>query len=126
MKYSRQRELILNTVVQNPIHPTADEVYSMVRQSEPNISLGTIYRNLNLLSDQGYLQKISMPETSDHFDGRTDSHHHLLCEKCGKLSDIGIGSVEELEQGLKQLTDVQVTGYRIFVTGVCQNCLTIH
>lgn len=126
MKYSRQRELILNTVMENPVHPTADEIYSMVRASEPNISLGTVYRNLNLLSEQGYLQKISMPDTSDHFDGRTDTHHHLLCEKCGKLSDVEIGSVAELERSLKDIPDVQVTGYRIFVTGVCQNCLTIH
>ena len=57
MKYSRQRELILETVMENPVHPTADTVYAMVREQEPNISLGTVYRNLNLLAEQGIDRK---------------------------------------------------------------------
>ncbi len=61
MKYSRQRELILETVMENPVHPTADTVYAMVREQEPNISLGTVYRNLNLLAEQGILRRIPMP-----------------------------------------------------------------
>ena len=63
MKYSRQRELILETVMENPVHPTADTVYAMVREQEPNISLGTVYRNLNLLAEQGILRRIPIRTT---------------------------------------------------------------
>ncbi len=72
MNYSKQRELILKTVIENPIHPTADTVYEQVRRENPKISLGTVYRNLNFLSEMGILRKISMPVGSDRFDGRLD------------------------------------------------------
>ena len=69
MKYSRQREIILNTVMENPVHPTADMVYSILREENPNISLGTVYRNLNYLAAEGIIRKITMPEGCDRFDG---------------------------------------------------------
>jgi len=72
MKYSRQRELIFETVIQNPVHPTADDIYSLVRTKLPNVSLGTVYRNLNLLSEQGDLYRIQLPNVSDRFDARID------------------------------------------------------
>ena len=78
MKYSRQRELIYKTVMENPIHPSADTVYALVRKEQPTISLGTVYRNLNLLVREGMLQKISFPNVSDHFDGRLEEHCHIL------------------------------------------------
>ena len=122
MKYSRQRELIRNAVIQNPIHPTADDVYSLVKQQEPNISLGTVYRNLNLLADQGELIRIRVPDGSDHYDARTEQHHHLLCEQCGRMFDIELGSMTELEKKLDQLSPFTVTGYDIFVKGLCSHC----
>ena len=79
MNYSKQRELVFQTVLQNPIHPTADAVYEQVRRENPKISLGTVYRNLNFLSEMGMLRKISMPVGSDRFDGRLDEHYHMAC-----------------------------------------------
>ena len=122
MKYSRQRELICRTVLQHPCHPTADMVYSMVREQEPTISLGTVYRNLNLLAEQGALKKISLPNASDRFDGRTDAHQHLLCKGCGKLFDVDIGPLETLEDQLYRVRDFTVTGYEVYLTGLCRDC----
>ena len=78
MKYSKQRELIYEAVLQNPVHPTADNVYTLIREENPNVSLGTVYRNLNLLSDNGLLRKIAMPNAPDRFDGRIDEHYHMI------------------------------------------------
>ena len=122
MKYSRQRELICQTVLQNPCHPTADAVYAMVREQEPSISLGTVYRNLNLLAEQGALKKISLPNAPDRFDGRTDPHQHLLCQRCGGLYDIDIGPLEQLERQIESVQDFTVTGYQVYLTGFCRDC----
>ena len=69
MRYSKQRELILNTVLQNKIHPTADDVYKLLRDEYPGLSLGTVYRNLNFLAEHDMLKKINVPNGSDCFDG---------------------------------------------------------
>lgn len=123
MKYSKQRELIYKTVMENPVHPSADMVYEMVRKELPNISLGTVYRNLNLLSQQGALQKISMPNASDHFDGRVEEHCHMLCDKCGHVCDIDTPGLEDFTQRLSGQSDFQVTGCHIYFTGICGVCM---
>ena len=98
MKYSKQRELILQTVTQNPIHPTADAVYEQVRRENPKISLGTVYRNLNFLSELGILRKIPMPVGSDRFDGRLDEHYHMICDCCGRVFDVECDSLQEMDR----------------------------
>lgn len=122
MKYSRQRELIYRTVMENPVHPSADTVYEMVRRELPNISLGTVYRNLNLLSEQGALLKISLPNASDHFDGRTQEHCHMLCEKCGGVYDVDTPNLEALTGSLCDGCGFRVTGCHVYFTGICGEC----
>ena len=87
LKYSRQRESIKELLQAREDHPTADMVYESVRQIYPNISLGTVYRNLSLLVSIGEIAKISTPEGADRFDTRTEPHNHFICTKC-RLSDI--------------------------------------
>lgn len=88
LKYSRQREAIKTFLNSTYEHPTADTVYSHVKVEFPNISLGTVYRNLNLLTDMGDALKISMPDGSDRFDGHIHPHNHFTCKCCGCVSDI--------------------------------------
>ncbi|MCI8649353.1 MAG: transcriptional repressor [Anaerotruncus sp.] len=126
MKYSRQRELVRNVVTQNLIHPTADIVYSLVRNEDSNISLGTVYRNLNLLVEQGVLHKISMPGSSDRFDGRTEPHHHLVCTCCGRVFDIEADHLPQLDAQINQLADFAITGYQLLIQGVCRDCQHIE
>lgn len=126
MKYSKQREMIYQTVQENPIHPTADVVYQMVREKIPTISLGTVYRNLNMLTEQGRLSKISLPNQSDHFDGRIDRHQHILCEKCGKVFDIEMPQTADLLALAGADQPFLITGCTLHLTGVCPDCAQIH
>ena len=89
LKYSRQRESIKHFLMTTKKHPTADEVYMHVKRDFPNISLGTVYRNLNLLTDIGEAVKISTPDGGDRFDGRTEPHNHFLCKKVRTITGSG-------------------------------------
>lgn len=122
MKYSRQRELIYQTVVDHPIHPTADTVYAMVREMLPNISLATVYRNLNLLAERGELLKISLPNVSDHFDGNLVEHNHMLCEVCGHVFDVDIPLPEGYRMEAGKASSFQITGCHVYFTGLCGEC----
>ena len=83
-RYSRQRTLILETLRRNPVHPTADEVYRLVQQEDPHLSLGTVYRNLNLLSQDGVIQSLRSDKNCERFDGNPAPHYHFRCETCGR------------------------------------------
>lgn len=124
MKYSRQRELILETVCSNPIHPTADSIYETVRQKEPKISLGTVYRNLNQLTECGLLLKLPMPAGGDRFDGRLDDHLHIICSQCGAVSDIELAKLCELDGEVERQTGFIVSSRTMVFAGLCPNCVT--
>ena len=79
MKYSRQRELILKTLKENCIHPTAEQLYELIRREEPTVSLATVYRNLNLLAENGMVKKIEGLDGTAHFDHQTFDHYHFIC-----------------------------------------------
>ena len=88
--YSKQREAILNALHSTDTHPTAAQVYAMVREALPNISLGTVYRNLDALTQSGDILSISVGDGNTHFDGDNSNHLHLHCGKCGKIYDLRI------------------------------------
>jgi len=122
MNYSKQRELILRTVLENPIHPTADAVYELVRRENPRISLGTVYRNLNFLSEMGILRKISMPVGSDRFDGRLDEHYHMTCTACGRVFDVECGTLKDLDRRIMESQGFRVREHHLLLTGLCREC----
>ena len=88
LRYSRQREIILNNLKGRKDHPTADEIYTSCRVVEPNISLGTVYRNLKQLAEEGEIITLETTDNKIHYDGDVSSHSHFECEKCGKIIDI--------------------------------------
>ena len=90
MNYSKQREIIYNTLKSNPIHPTAETVHSLLRETNPNISLATVYRNLNQLSDIGEIKKIDGLESSSHYDHQTHAHYHFICNICKLRGKVNI------------------------------------
>ena len=122
MKYSKQRALILEAVINNPIHPTADQVYGLIKDENPNISLGTIYRNLNLLSETGQLRRISVANGCDRFDGRLDRHFHMICCDCGRVADIEAGVNFDIEAEAQQQTGYLVQEVDVVMKGVCPQC----
>lgn len=123
MKYSRQREMVYEVAATHLVHPTADYIYSLLRQQDPKISLGTVYRNLNQLFESGKLRKISMPGASDRFDARLDEHQHMVCEKCGKVFDVEIAGLKSLDHEVLEQTGFHVDHYELVIQGVCEDCV---
>lgn len=122
MKFSRQREMILNQVKQFPVHPTADQVYTALKAENPNLSLGTVYRNLNLLSEMGELLKIRIADGSDRFDGRTDSHYHMVCDKCSRVFDVELSELDGLNDTVTSKYGHRLTVITLNLNGVCCDC----
>ena len=108
MRYSKQRETVLNVVNKSRAHPTAEMVYQEVKKEIPNISLGTVYRNLNVLAEQGMIKRISIPQDVDHFDHRNDEHYHFYCTTCNHLIDLPVDRIDELIQRLEREENVEV------------------
>ena len=88
LKYSRQREAIKSFLMTRKDHPTADVVYHSLRADFPNISLGTVYRNLTLLADLGEIARLRLGDGVDHFDADTSRHYHFICSECGSVLDL--------------------------------------
>ena len=121
-RYSKQRELVLKTVKANLIHPTALEIYGMTRAVDPTISMGTVYRNLNLLAEQGKILRIKVPGGTDRYDGTIEPHNHAVCTKCGMVMDYSY-SFDDLSSQLEQ-SGFKCEELNITVRGTCKNCLT--
>ncbi len=121
-KYSRQRLAILNELKSRYDHPTADVIYAEVRKTIPNISLGTVYRNLAFLAQNGDILKIPATMGSEHFDGNPAPHYHFKCNVCGNVSDVAIDLMPELTEMAGNLVDGVVTGHSIMFEGKCRFC----
>lgn len=122
MKYSRQRELVFQAVRMHANHPTADDVFRIVREKYPNISLATVYRNLNQLTERQKLLKIPVPNGSDHFDHQTHSHLHVICQKCGKMEDIAFELPDQMKIELQSYANMRITEYQLLAYGICSEC----
>lgn len=122
MKYSKQRELILNVVLDSFKHPTAEEVYDIVKKDIPNISLGTVYRNLNQLYEAGLIKKIFMSNGNDRFDKFKIIHNHLYCTKCNQIYDIPTELFNSLSDVLKSNTGHIILEQDTMFIGICKDC----
>ena len=88
LRYSKQRETIYEVLREDPSHPNVDTIYMNVRQIIPDISLGTVYRNLNLLADQKRILRLDVGDGAVHFDARLEPHYHMVCDECGSIQDL--------------------------------------
>jgi len=124
MNYSKQRVAIKDFLMTRKDHPTAEVIYYGVRETIPNISLGTVYRNLAQLHEQGEILKLHLEDGFDHFDADTKPHNHFLCQKCGAVMDLTFHSDQEqsIDQLANQEFDGQITGHFIYFQGICSNC----
>lgn len=122
-KHSRQRELIKEFLMTRNDHPTADMVYWNVRQQNPNISLGTVYRNLTLLADAGEIRRLNVGDGTDHFDADTSPHYHFICRECGCVIDLRMDSIEEITDVAAANFDGRIEGHRTYFHGVCGKCI---
>ncbi len=122
IKYSRQREAIIENLRGRYDHPTAEQLYSDLKSKFPKISLGTVYRNLALLEKLGDIVKISTNADSDRFDGNIDKHYHFACTNCGGVSDVNIPVRDEMELQVEELTKGDVKTHSLIFYGICEKC----
>lgn len=122
MKYSRQRELIRNYLASTTSHPTADKVYDEIRKEIPNISLGTVYRNLNQLAEAGEILKVSCGDGCDHFDGNPNPHYHFICKSCHCVLDLGMRPTTTLDALANEDFEGTIEGSVTYFFGICPSC----
>ena len=123
LKYSRQREAIKEFLLSRTDHPTADTVYRHMREIYPNISLGTVYRNLSLLSEIGEVQKINAGDGVDRFDGNLAPHYHVICTKCHRVTDLNMACADRLETEASCCYNGKILGHSTYFYGICSECI---
>ena len=121
-RMTNQRQVILEEIQKVNTHPTADEVYEIVRRRLPRISLGTVYRNLEILSACGLIQKIGPLSSQMRFDGITKKHYHLRCIYCGSVEDAPIDPMENLENAICEKSNYSIIGHKLEFIGICPKC----
>ncbi|MDD3278478.1 MAG: transcriptional repressor [Lachnospiraceae bacterium] len=121
-KYSRQRESIREMLLSRKDHPTADAVYADIRKIYPNISLGTVYRNLSLLAELGEIKKLSVGDGSEHYDADTTPHNHFTCRCCHAVIDLDMEDVSSIKETAAKRFDGDIEDYSINFYGVCGIC----
>jgi Fur family ferric uptake transcriptional regulator len=119
---TRQRQIILEELRKVDSHPSADEVYEMVRKRLPRISLGTVYRNLEILSDLGEIQKLELGGDLKRFDRKSNKHYHIRCMNCGRVDDAPIAPLNQVEDELYGATVYTIIGHRLEFEGLCPQC----
>jgi Fur family ferric uptake transcriptional regulator len=116
--------MILDELKKASLHPSADEIYELVRSRLPRISLGTVYRNLEILSESGEIQKLELAGSQMRFDGNVVRHYHVRCLRCDKVSDVAISSAPPagFENIFRVMTDYEIVGHRLEFMGFCPDC----
>ena len=122
--YSKQREAILTVLRKTDTHPTANWIYEQVREIIPNISLGTVYRNLSQLCRNGDIISLNVGDGFEHFDYDTTPHAHLHCKECGCIHDARLecDPLAELSKKMGFMPDTTI----YVAYGICQNCKTTN
>ena len=117
-----QKELVKNAVFELKSHVTADEVYEFIKKNHPTIGKGTVYRNLKILSDEGEILKVEIPDGPDRFDFTLKKHYHIVCIKCGVVLDVDVPVISQLEEKINTKNSMQILGYDILFKGICSSC----
>ncbi len=122
LRQSRQRNRILELLQSVETHPTADWLYENLKGEFPKLSLGTVYRNLSTLIEQGLVKKIHFGSTFDRFEANIQPHYHLICQSCGKISDFEMPGYDDLNLRAKELTDFTIFHHKLEFYGICEDC----
>ena len=119
MRYSRQREALLELLRSTKTHPDAEWLYEGLRKENPHISLGTVYRNLRQLTDAGEILELNYGSIS-HYDGDISPHYHMQCDKCKSIVDI---PKEDVSVNVRTETGIEINGFNLILNGLCQACI---
>ena len=126
LRRTKQRQVILEELRKVTCHPTADELYNMARRRLPHISMGTVYRNLELLVQQGTIQSLDIAGTQKRFDGNAVNHYHLRCLKCGRVEDAHTRRSIPIHDVVKEVIGFEIIGHRLELVGLCPKCRGKH
>lgn len=122
-KFSKQRQALINELCSRVDHPTAETLYLCLKKEFPNLSLGTVYRNLNMLSADNKIMKISI-EGADRYDGNPAPHCHFMCNRCLRMFDIeGINSEAPFKDSLIANVNGKIESYSLNLYGICNDCM---
>ena len=119
---TKQRRVVYETIKNTYSHPTADWIFEQVRGTLPKVSLGTVYRNLGVLKDEGMVREIFGNDRRAHYDADISRHAHFICDSCDQIIDVrGVSNIDW--RTLKDLVGCEVTDQNVVFTGRCANCL---
>lgn len=122
IRMTRQRQVILEELRKFMHHPSADEIYEMVRKQLPRISLGTVYRNLEVLSELGEIKKLEFGGTIKRFDGDPEDHYHIRCNLCDRVDNAPMPHLDDIEARINLETNYRIIGHRLEFFGLCPEC----
>ncbi len=120
---TQQRQIVLEELRKLKSHPTASGLYRIVRKRLPKISLGTIYRNLEILSREGIINKLSSNGSEARFDGDVDRHYHIRCNQCGRTDDLHNFTLNKMSKKPKKLNGYLILDHHFEFVGICPDCL---
>lgn len=123
MNYSKQNALILKIIKNSKEHPSIDKVYKEVLKENNKVSLATIYRNTDKLYRENLIQKIVLPNKEERYDGNTEKHYHAVCVKCGKIIDVFIDYLEDIDAKVEEKLKIPVLDHDIIFKTVCKDCI---
>ena len=122
-KYSKQKEEIFNFIKAAKNHPTAEEIYLKLNETNSNVSRGTVYRNLNNLVDKSIVKRISIPNQPDRFDFIREPHNYAICKECGRVFDFHYSlDDEKFRESVSKETELQVFSNEFTIYGICSSC----
>jgi len=121
-RMTKQRKLILDILRSTTIHPTADWVFEQARKIISNISLSTVYRNLNILKNEGEIQELSHIWSFGRFDGNPQNHYHFFCKECGNVYDIDLPAQRQLDEEAGRISEMKIEGHSMLFFGLCHKC----
>lgn len=122
-KRSRQRDKIFQVLRSTTSHPTAEWVHEHVREQIPRVSLGTIYRNLHILTAQGKIRELDFGEGIRRYDATVDQHYHFVCERCGTVKDLSVAPQNDIHDRVRDIVRGVIKSHRLDFFGVCFDCL---
>lgn len=117
-----QKDLVCNAVYEMKRHVTANEVYEFIKEAYPSIGKGTVYRNLEILAEEGSLRKVEVPDGPNRFDFTLKDHYHVRCVECGDVYDVDMDAITDLMEKIHDTHGIKFLSYDITFKGICPKC----